>query len=129
MRYEMIVSFIMDDEVAARDLASKMYTMCLQPKLWSLGAEFVRVDGPEFVGNGYGKTTKLPILGTVDFETLPYSRAIDPVQLPSVVRLSCSDPQGGFSNLMAFSAVDGQKAYYRTPRFQIEIPLNDGVKP
>ena len=113
MRYSVNLSFVMDDQDKAKQLMAHLYTLCLQPALWSL--------------KGHLQSEYSVIMTHAELEALPFGKSIDPVQLPSSIKVL--DGNGQIREV-GFSAVDGECGYYGSQMvgMQVAIPLNDGVQ-
>ena len=73
MRYSVNLSFVMDDQDKAKQLMAHLYTLCLQPALWSL--------------KGHLQSEYSVIMTHAELEALPFGKSIDPVQLPSSIKV------------------------------------------
>lgn len=128
MTYKLSFSFVMDEPEQAELLALQVYALIQKTeRLWALSGQLLSDS----------EDPKAPInvvLSHADMEAKPtalmYGRDIDPVQMPSSIRLTCTDPQGGFSQLIPFAGGNCKLMQYMgmNARFQVEIELDKGVK-
>lgn len=128
MKYKLSVSFVCDEESKAELLSLQAYTLIQQAGgVWNLCGQLLsETDDPKAPIN--------VVLSHADMDVktpaLMYHRPIDPVQMPTEISITCSDPQGGFHQKMLCSGAGGNVVQYRgvNNRFQVEIELDKGVE-